>query len=165
MYKKTLALSLIGIIFFTGCSFTKTSSNIKNFTKCYIHKIPAPFWVCYQSPFQSVGKVVAKKISRLKQEEAFSLGVSDLVNKLQAKTKLFLRRIGVSDEKKIKTILDEVKNFVIVNAYQGESWYSNKEKMLYVRVFVNKDEFEKFLLSNFKNKDKKLLEDSFNEIF
>ena len=164
MYKKSVAL-LISIMLFTGCSFTKTSNNVKNFTKCYIHKIPAPFWVCYQSSFQSVGKVVAKKISRLKQEEAFSLGVSDLVNKLQAKTKLFLTRIGINDKKTIKAILDRVKNFVIVDAYQGDSWYSKKERMLYVSVYVDKKEFKKFLLSNFKNKDKKLLENSFNEIF
>ncbi|EDM23245.1 hypothetical protein FE773_02965 [Caminibacter mediatlanticus TB-2] len=163
--KKLTFIFLTTALFYTGCSFTKTSTNVKNFTKCYINKIPAPFWVCYQSPFLSVGKVTANKVTRLKQEEAYSLGVSDLVNKLQAKTKLFLRRIGINDEKQIRNILSQVKNFVVINALQGDSWYSKKEKMLYVKVSVNKEEFKKFLLSKFKNKDKKLLEDSFNEIF
>jgi hypothetical protein len=150
---------------FIGCSVSNTSTKIKNFTKCYIHKIPAPFWVCYQSSFQSVGKVYTSSISRLKQEEAFSIGVSDLINKLQAKTRLFLRRIGVDDKKKEKQILNEVKNFVIINAIQGDTWYSKAEKMLYVEVKVNKEDFKKFLFKELKNINKKELEVAFNEVF
>ena len=120
---------------FIGCSssVSNTSIKIKNFTKCYIHKIPAPFWICYQSSFQSVGKVYTPSVSRLKQEEAFSIGVSDLINKLQAKTKLFLRRIGLEDSKKEKQILNKVKNFVIINAIQGDTWYSKAEKCYMLR--------------------------------
>ncbi len=152
---------------FVGCSVSNTSTKIKNFTKCYIHKIPAPFWVCYQSSFQSVGKVYTEKITRLKQEEAFSIGVSDLINKLQAKTKLFLRRVGIDNEKKQKQILDSVKNFVIINAIQGNFWYSKTDKLLYVEVKINKNDFKKMLFNELKdeNIDKKEFEVAFNEIF
>ena len=91
-------------LIFWGCSFTNTTQKVKKFTKCYVHQIPAPFWVCYQSLFLSVGKVHANKISRLKQEEAYSLGVSELIAKLQAKTKLFLRKLNVKDHKLIEQI-------------------------------------------------------------
>jgi hypothetical protein len=152
---------------FIGCSgsISNTSTKIKNFTKCYIHKLPAPFWVCYQSSFQSVGKVHTPSMSRLKQEEAFSIGISDLVNKLQAKTKLFLRRIGLDETKKEKQILEAVKNFVIVNAIQGDSWYSKVEKMLYVEVKVDKKDFKRFLFNELKDINKKELEVAFNEVF
>ena len=150
---------------FIGCSVSNTSTKIKNFTKCYIHKIPAPFWVCYQSSFQSVGKVYTKEVTRLKQEEAFSIGVSDLINKLQAKTKLFLRRVGIDDEKKQKQILDSVKNFVIINAIQGDSWYSKADNMLYVEVKVDKESFKRYLFNELKDINKKELEVAYNEIF
>ena len=155
------------IPFFIGCSgsISNTSTQIKNFTKCYIHKLPAPFWVCYQSSFQSVGKVHTSSVSRLKQEEAFSIGVSDLINKLQAKTKLFLRRLGIEGTKKEKQIMEAVKNFVIVNSIQGDSWYSKAEKMLYVEVKVNQDDFKRFLFNELKDIDKKELKVAFNEVF
>ena len=93
MKKTYLLLPLI----FLGCTFTNTTQKVKEFTKCFIHQIPAPFWVCYQSSFLSVGKIHTNKFSRLKQEEAYSVGVSELIAKLQAKTKLFLRKLDIND--------------------------------------------------------------------
>ena len=94
---------LLPLIFF-GCSFTNTTQKVEKFTKCYVHQIPAPFWVCYQSSFLSVGKVHVNKPSRLKQEEAYSVGVSELINKLQIKTKLFLRKLNIKNDELIKKI-------------------------------------------------------------
>jgi len=148
-----------------GCSISNTSTKVKSFTKCYINKIPAPFWVCYQSSFQSVGKIHSAQINRLKQEEAFSIGVSDLISKLQAKTKLFLRRLEINDKKKIDKILKLVKNFVVINSIQGDSWYSKKENMLYVEVKVDKKDFKRFLLNELKEINKKTLQMAFDEVF
>jgi len=158
MKKLLIALPML---LFLGCSISNTSTKVKNFTKCYVHQMPAPFWVCYQSSFLSVGKVHADKMTRLKQEEAYSLGVSQLIVKLQSKTKLFLRKIGAEDQ----NIDSEVKDFVILNALQGESWYSEKEKMIYVQVKLDKDEFKKFLFEKFKNIKKEELQDAFDETF
>ncbi|WP_457559894.1 hypothetical protein [Caminibacter sp.] len=149
----------------TGCSFTNTTTKVTNFAKCYIHQIPAPFWVCYQSSFQVVGKVKTDKVTRLKQEEAFSVGMTELITKLNAKTMLFLRKIGKDDKHTLDRIKNVVKNFVVVNAIQGASWYSKKEKMLYVQVKIDKDAFKKVLLSQFKNIDKKTLQAAFDEVF
>ena len=153
-------LLLIPMIFIGCASVNQTSKNIKNFTKCYIHKIPAPFWICYQSSFMAVGKVKSNKLSRLKQEEAYSAGVSDLIGKLQSKTKLLLRKLGVDNKK----ILEKVKNFVIINAIEDGMWYDRKNKMIYVKVVVDKDDFKKFLKNNLKVDNKKF-EEIFDETF
>ncbi len=145
--KKLLFLPLV----FVGCSLTTTTQKVKNFATCYINKIPAPTWVCYQSSFLSIGKVHTDSFTKLKQEEAYSLGVSEFVAKLQSKTKLFLRKLNIDD----KEILKEVKEFVILNAIEGDSWFDKKSKMLYVKVEVSKDEFKKFLYSKLKTKVKK----------
>jgi len=149
-------LLLVPLVFIGCASVSQTSQSVKNFAKCYIHQMPAPFWICYQSSFMSVGKVKSNKLSRLKQEEAYSAGVSDLVVKLQSKTKLLLRKLGIEDKK----ILDKVKNFIIVNAIEDNTWYDKKNKMIYVKVVVNKNEFKKFLKNNLKVDNKK-----FKEIF
>jgi len=150
---------LIALIF-GGCSVSNTSLKVTDFAKCYIHKIPAPFWVCYQSSFIAVGKVHGDKLNRLKQEEAYSLGVSEMIKKLQAKTSLMLRRLGIK-----KDLSEKVKNFVIVNAVEGESWYSTAEKMIYVEVKLDKNEFKKFLFEELKNVNKEKLENAFDETF
>jgi len=148
-------------LIFLGCSFTNTTQKVKNFTKCYVHQIPAPFWVCYQSSFLSVGKVHANKLSRLKQEEAYSVGVSELIGKLQTKTKLFLRKLDIKDNK----FIEEIKDFVILNALQGDTWFNEKEKMIYVQVKLNKNEFEDYLFEKLKKIDKKVLKSTFDETF
>ena len=61
--------------------------------------------------------------------------------------------------------MEAVKNFVIVNSIQGDSWYSKAEKMLYVEVKVNKDDFKRFLFNELKDVDKKELKVAFNEVF
>jgi len=155
-----MRLLLVPIIFIGCASVTQTSKSIKDFTKCYVHKIPAPFWICYQSSFMSVGKVRSNKLSRLKQEEAYSSGVSDLIAKLQTKTKFLLRKLGIKNSK----ILDKIKGFVIVNAIESETWFDKKNRMIYVKVVVDKKEFKKFLKSNLKVDNKKF-EEIFNETF
>lgn len=152
-------LFLLLPLMFIGCTISTTSTKIKEFTKCYINKIPAPFWVCYQSPFISVGKVYTKKFNRLEQEKAYSMAVSELYLKLQAKVKLFLRKLG----KENKKIINKVKDFVILNAILEDSWYN--KHMLYVKVAINKEEFKKFLFNELKSIDKKILETAFNETF
>jgi hypothetical protein len=147
---------------FTACSFTNATKKVKNFTKCYVKQIPAPFWVCYQSSFVSVGKIHADKISRLKQEEAYSIGVSDLVFKLQSKTKIFLRKLGIEDQK----LISDIKDFVILSVLQGDSWFSDKEKMIYVQVKINEKDFKDFLYEKLRNKVKKEnFERAFDETF
>jgi len=146
---------------FLGCSIANTTTKVKEFTKCYVHKMPAPFWVCYQSSFLSVGKVNADKLTRLKQEEAYSLGVSELIAKLQNRTKLFLKKLGIEDKK----IDSQIKDFVILNVLQGDSWYDEKDKIIYVQVKIDKEEFKKFLFDKYKKTDKKVLESTFDEIF
>ena len=148
-------------LFFFGCNALNTVSKINNFSKCYVHKIPAPFWICYNSSFLSIGKVHSEKLSRLKQEEAYSLGVSELIGKLQNKTKLFLRKLGLEDKK----IDSDIKDFVILNALQGESWFDKTDKMIYVQVKLDKEEFKNFLSKKYKNIDKKVFERAFNETF
>jgi len=150
---------------FLGCSVSQTTTKVKNFTKCYIHQMPAPFWVCYQSSFLAVGKVYTDKVTRLKQEEAFSNGVTQLIKKLQSKTKILLMKLDIDDEKTVKKILDSVKNYVIINALQGKTWYSEKEKLLYVEVTVDKEDFKDYLLREIGNVDKKKFEIAFNESF
>jgi hypothetical protein len=151
---------------FLGCSVSKTTTQVKEFAKCYVHQIPAPFWVCYQSSFLAVGKVYTDKVTRLKQEEAFSNGVAQLLKKLQSKTKILLTKLDIDDEERVKKILESVKSFVIINAIQGKSWYSEKEKMLYVEVTIDKDEFKDYLYRQIDNGlDKKKFEIAFNESF
>jgi len=152
-------LFLLLPLMFIGCTVFPTPTKIKEFTKCYINKIPAPFWVCYRSSFISVGKVYTKKFNRLEQEKAYSMAVSELYLKLQAKVKLFLRKLG----KENKKIINKVKDFVILNAILEDSWYN--KHMLYVKVTINKEEFKKFLFNELKNIDKKILETAFNETF
>ena len=160
--KKTLFLS--SILLFTGCSTVqKTTKNVQNFSKCYIHKIPAPFWVCYQSSFLGVGKVSTEKFSRIKEEESYSQGISSLIATLRSKTSLLLRKINL-DKKRADKILSAVKKFVIVNANEGKYWYDKKNKILYVQAYVNEKEFKNFLQKELKI-DKKRFEKLYNETF
>jgi len=162
MKKYLLIIPLI----FLGCSnISNTTQKVKEFAKCYVHQIPAPFWVCYQSSFLAVGKVYTDKVTRLKQEEAFSNGVAQLIKKLQSKTNILLTKLDIEDEKQRKQILEAVKSYVIINAIQGKSWYSKKEKMLYVEVTIDKNDFKKFLYKELGNIDKKKFEIAFNESF
>jgi len=151
-------LLLVPLLFIGCASINQTSKNIQNFAKCYIHQMPAPFWICYQSSFMAVGKVKTKKLSRIKQEEAYSQGVSDLIAKLQSKTKLFLRKLNIEN----KNILNEIKSFVIINAIQKETWFDKKNNMLYVEVLVDRNEFKKFLKTKIKVKN---FEEIFDETF
>ena len=155
--KKSVFLSLILLL--AGCSAVQENAKkIKNFSKCYINKIPAPFWVCYQSDFLTVGKVYTPKFSRLKQEEAYSVAVNDLIKKLQMKTSIFLKRLNLKD----KSILNEIKNFVIVNAIEGNSWFDKKHHILYVEASVDKEQFKNFLKEKLKIKN---FEKYYNESF
>jgi hypothetical protein len=108
--------------------------------------------------------VHSEKFTRLKQEEAFSLGVSELVNKLNAKIELFSRKLGLKP-KEVKHLKEAVKNFVIVNAIQGDSWFSKKENMLYVEVKIDKNDFKRFLFNELKNINKSKLQAAFDETF
>jgi hypothetical protein len=156
---------LLLVPFLVGCSVSNTTTSVKNFAKCYIHEIPAPFWVCYQSSFQAVGKVKTDKVTRLKQEEAFSIGVTQLISKLDAKAELFLRKIGKDDEKTRNKIKAFIKNYVIVSAVEGRNWYSKKDKILYVEVKVDEKSFKRVFLDQFKGMDKKSLQVAFDEVF
>jgi len=155
MKKSIFILPLI----FVGCTFTQTSKKVTSFTKCYVHQLPAPFWICYQSSFISVGKVHTKEVSRLKQEEAYAKGVNDLVEKLSLKTKKFLKKLKIKED-----ILSDIKAFVVLNAIETNTWYSKKNQMLYVKVEVEKDKFKKFLFSKLKVK-KETFEEAFDEVF
>jgi hypothetical protein len=148
-------------LIFLGCSVSDTTVKVKEFAKCYVHQMPAPFWVCYQSSFLSVGKVHSDKLNRLKQEEAYSLGMSGLISKLTDKTELFLRKLGIED----KNIKSDIKDYVILNALQGDTWYNGKEKMIYVQVKLDKDGFKKFLFDRYKKINKKVLQRAFDETF
>ena len=160
--KRTLFLSLI--LLFAGCSTVqKTTKHIQNFSKCYIHKIPAPFWVCYQSSFLGVGKISAEKLSRIKEEESYSEGISSLIATLQSKTSLLLRKIDI-DKKTSAKILTDVKKFVIINANEGKTWYDKKSKILYVQAYVDKNEFKSFLQKEL-NINKTKFEKLYNETF
>ncbi len=155
--KKILFLS--AILLFGGCSAVQESAKkVKNFSKCYINKIPAPFWVCYQSTFMSVGKVYTPKPSRLKQEEAYSTALNNLIQKIQQKTKTFMEKAKIKD----KNLLNEIKNFVIINGMEGNSWFDKKNNILYVEASIDKDEFKNFLKEKVKIKD---FENIFNETF
>ncbi len=157
--KKILFVSSLLII--TGCSnVSESASKIKSFTKCYIHKIPAPFWVCYQSSFMSVGKLKTSKNDRLNQEFAYNKGLKNLIFKLQTKTSVLLKKLNIKN----KEILENVKKYVLINAIQKNSWYDDKNKMLYVEVMVDKDDFRNFLQNELKI-DKKLFKDIFDESF
>ena len=158
------ALFLSSILLFVGCSYVqKTPKNVQNFSKCYINKIKAPFWVCYQSSFLGVGKVNADKFSRIKEEEAYSQGISILIATLQSKTSLMLRKLDI-DKKTFNKILEDIKNFIIVNANEGKHWYDKKNKILYVQAFIDKNAFKNFLQKEFKI-DKTRFEELYNETF
>ena len=147
------------VLFFAGCSaVNENAKKVREFSKCYIEKIPAPFWVCYQSTFMSVGKIYTETVNRLKQEEAYSKAINDLIIKLQHKTSIFLQRAKINDT----SILEDVKNFVIINAIEGNSWYDKKHHILYVEASVEKKDFKNFLKEKIKieNFDK-----LFNEVF
>jgi len=155
--KKSLFLSVM--LIFAGCSAVQESAKkVKNFSKCYINKVPAPFWVCYQSEFMSVGKIYTNKPSNLEKEEAYSIGVNDLIKKLQNKTASFLKKLSIKD----KSILKDVKNFVIINAMEGNSWFDKNHHILYVEVSIDKRKFKNFLKSEIKHKD---FEKYYNETF
>jgi len=158
------ALFLSSILILTGCSsIQKTTKNIQNFSKCYVHKIPAPFWVCYQSSFLGVGKVSTGKFSRIKLEEAYSQGISILIATLQSKTSLFIRKLDI-DKQKSSKILDDIKKFIIVNSNEGKYWYDKKNKILYVQVFIDEKEFKNFLQKELNIKKIKF-EKLYNETF
>ena len=160
--KKTLFLA--SILIFAGCSAVqKTTQKVQNFSKCYVHKIPAPFWVCYQSAFLGVGKVNTDKFSRLKEEEAYSQGISILAATLQSKTSLMLRKLNF-DKKSSDKILADVKKFVIISANEGKHWYDKKNKILYVQAYIDEKEFKAFLFKELKI-DKKRFEKLYNETF
>ena len=160
--KKTLFLA--SVLIFAGCSAVqKTSKKVQNFSKCYIHKIPAPFWVCYQSSFLGVGKVSTNKFSRIKEEEAYSQGISILITTLQAKTSLMLRKLNL-DKKISNKILADIKKFVIVSANEGKYWYDKNNKILYVQAYINENDFKNFLFKELKI-DKKRFEKLYNETF
>ena len=155
--KRAVFLSVI--LLFAGCSTVQENvKKVKNFTKCYINKMPAPFWVCYQSDFMSVGKVYTKTPSRLIQEEAYSKAINDLISKLQNKTKILLKKANINN----KDILEKVKNFVIINAIEGDSWFDKKNHILYVQASIDKDEFKNFLKQQLKIKN---FENLFYETF
>ena len=155
--KKILFLSTALLLI--GCSaVNENTTKIKNFYKCYIEKIPAPFWVCYQSIFMSVGKVYTEKATRLKQEEAYSIAVNNLISKFQNKTKIFLKKANIED----KSILKDVKSFVIVNAIEDNTWYDKKHHILYVEAKIDEKEFKSFLKNRVKVKN---FEKLFNETF
>jgi hypothetical protein len=156
MKKVLLILPLV----FLGCSVSNAPTKIKQFTKCYIHKLPAPFWVCYENSFMSVGKIHTKEVSRLSQQEAYSVGIKSLSEKILTKTKDFLRRLNTT-----KNILDKVKAFVITNAVNEGNWYDKKTQILYVKVDIDKEQFKNFLFSLLKGYDKKVLETAYEESF
>jgi len=140
-----------------GCGSVQSNvEKVKNFSKCYINKAPAPFWVCYQSTFLSVGKVYTKKLSRLKQEEAYSKALNELIEKITLKTKKLKEYNKNIDVK-------EIKNFIIVNALEKGTWYDKKNHILYVEAEIEEENFKEFLASKFK--DKKEFEKIYNEIF
>ncbi|GAX86919.1 conserved hypothetical protein [Lebetimonas natsushimae] len=157
MKKILLILPLV----FVGCSLTNAPAKVKEFTKCYVHKIPAPFWVCYETNFMSVGKVHTKKNTRLAEQEAYAVGMKNLSEKILIKTKEFLRKLNCKD----KSVLAKVKSFVITNAVSDGTWYDKKTQILYVKVVVDKNEFKNFLFNSLKGYDKKVLEAAFNESF
>jgi len=155
--KKSIFLSVV--LLFAGCSAVQESAKkVKNFSKCYIDKMPAPFWVCYQSTFMSVGKVYTAKPSRLKQEEAYSVAVNDLIKKLQAKTLILLEKANIKD----KSVLKNIKDFVIISAIEGDSWFDKKNHILYVGASIDKEEFKNFLKEKLKIKN---FEKYYNETF
>lgn len=153
--KKLLFVFYLVII---GCGVL--SNNIKKID-CYIQGIQAPSWVCYQSPFEAVVKLKVKKVTFLKQEEAYSIAINKLINKLTLKATEFVRKIGINDKKNIQKIKEFIKSYVIINSMEDGSWYSNG--VLYVRAKVNKKNFKKEFLSLFKT-DKKLKE-VYDEVF
>ncbi len=157
--KKVVFLSFL--LIFTACSnVAQTTSKIKSFTKCYIHKLPAPFWVCYQSSFMSIGRTKSSKDDKLNEEIAYSKGINNLIVKLQTKTSLMLKNLNIKNKK----ILSDIKRFVIMNALQKHSWFDKKNQMIYVDVEVDKEKFRKFLQQELKI-DKKLFKDIFDESF
>jgi hypothetical protein len=154
-------VALIIPLVFIGCSFNNAQSKVKAFTKCYVNKLPAPFWVCYETSFMSVGKIHTEKVTRLSQQEAYAVGMKALSDKLLVKTKMFLEKLNYKDKK----ILEDVKSFIIMNAINDGFWYDKKTQILYVKVVIDKKEFKKFLFNELKGYDKKILEVAFDESF
>ena len=148
---------LLASLLFVGCSSIQSNvEKVKNFSKCYVHHIPAPFWVCYQSTFLAVGKVYTEKVSRLKQEEAYTKALNELIQKIILKAKKL-------KEYNKKIDLKEIKNFILVNAIEKDTWYDKSNHILYVETVIEEDDFKAFLASKFK--DKKEFEKLYNEIF
>jgi len=155
------AVILFIVLIFAGCSnVSENISKIKSFTKCYIHQIPAPYWVCYQSSFTDVGKLKVSKDTRLNEEIVYTKAINNLTNKLQTKTSILLKKLNIKNEK----IISDVKSYVVINAIQKGSWYDKKNKILYVLVEVDKNNFRNFLQQKLKI-DKKIFEDIFDESF
>jgi len=153
------SIFLLIVLIFVGCSVApQKTKKIKNLSKCYINKTEAPFWVCYQSTFSSVGKVYTSKFSRLKQEEAYSISVNNLIQKLQNKTFKLLEKLNIKD----KSILKDVKSFVIINATEDNHWFDKNRHILYVKASINEKRFKEFLKDKIKNKD---FEKYYNETF
>ncbi len=143
---------------FIGCSIKQDT--IQNFAKCYIHKAPAPFWVCYQNSFISVGKVYTNEVDRLKQQEAYTMAISNLIKKLTLKTDEFVKRLDLNISLK-----EKIKEYVLFKGIQDSLWYDKKNRMLYVKVYIEKEDFKKFLFSFFKKIDKNKLNQTFDEVF
>jgi len=143
---------------FLGCA---TSNKVQKFTKCYIHKIPAPFWICYQSTFLSVGKTYTKKFNRLSQNEAYADGVSILTKNIFRKTEKFLEKLNIKNQ----DILKQVKAYVITISIDDGNWYDKKNHILYVKVIIDKNSFKHYLFSLIKGHNKKDLEIAFDESF
>jgi len=143
---------------FLGCA---TSNKVEKFTKCMIHNIPAPFWICYQSAFTTVGKTYTKKFNRLSQNEAYADGVSILTKNILLKTEKFLEKLNIKN----KNILKQVKSYIITTSIDDGNWYDEKNHILYVKVTIDNDAFKQFLFSLLKGYNKKELEIAFDESF
>jgi len=151
-------LLLVIPLLFLGCA---TTNKVQKFTKCYIHQMPAPFWICYQSTFTTVGKTYTKKFNHLSQNEAYADGVSILTKNILLKTEKFLEKLNIKN----KDILKQVKSYVITTSIDDGNWYDKKNHILYVKVTIDKEAFKQFLFSLIKGHNKKELEIAFNESF
>jgi len=150
---------------FLGCSLINpTPKKIQSTHICKVEKYEAPYWVCCQSTFVVVGKIYTPNPTMLKEEEAFSNAMMELIRKLENKTKTMLNKLDINDKKEIEKILNQVKDYTIVHSMEGKKWYLKELKMLYVQAVMERGEFKKFLKSLIKTDEKKF-EIAFNESF